>query len=502
MYQRILDMPSIILTADSSLMLNPSEHIYQSYLTCFPASKLLEDLIKRAFTPISYHVDGGVKLAPLSIRVLESILYRSDLKNTVVRVIHPKDLGKFITQETKIVGISVIDPLGQGPIPSTLSFFLGGEPYLKLKFEEMLLNLRLLKNKFPFKIVVGGPGAWQLADQSLTKLYNIDYVIVGEAEKIVSRLFYDVLTGQAPEDGILFSEVANPEEVPPIMKPTIGGLIEVSRGCTRKCEWCYSTMVSHTGTNRMRFIPADTIKKSAYVNAVVNNGSICLQSDDILLYGSKGFYPEPEVVLSLLEDLHSIREVKNISFLHFSFSSIASSPETVAEITKFLDANNLEDKIIQIGLETGSVKLLKRHMPGKALPFKPEEWHEVVIEGSKILSNNRWYSIVTLILGFPDEEPEDVKETEQLIHRLGPFPLIFIPLFFTPIKLRQARFPEQRLHEKKLLIEHIRLLSLIEKHNIKIIGKAPSKIKRLFSCFQKALEIGKKHFSNHLNYQR
>ena len=35
----------------------------------------------------------------------------------------------------------------------------------------------------------------------------------------------------------------------------------------------------------------------------------------------------------------------------------------------------------ETGIETGSVRLMRKYMAGKMLPYKPEQWREIVTTG-------------------------------------------------------------------------------------------------------------------------
>jgi radical SAM superfamily enzyme YgiQ (UPF0313 family) len=126
----------------------------------------------------------------------------------------------------------------------------------------------------------------------------------------------------------------------------------------------------------MRCIPIDVIKKSAEVNVRSKMADILLQSDDILLYGSKSskFIPDPDAVLTLLKELYSINGIRNVSFLHFSFASIVASPNIIPKITNFLRGHGCTRFEVQIGIETGSSRLIEKYMRGKVLPFTPDEF--------------------------------------------------------------------------------------------------------------------------------
>ncbi|MEM2841478.1 MAG: hypothetical protein QXN62_07985 [Candidatus Bathyarchaeia archaeon] len=66
--------------------------------------------------------------------------------------------------EAKVLGIYVMDPFGIGLSSSTFSRILKtGEPYVAKYFQLLLEKPEVVEaKKKGFKIVVGGPGAWQL----------------------------------------------------------------------------------------------------------------------------------------------------------------------------------------------------------------------------------------------------------------------------------------------------------------------------------------------------
>jgi hypothetical protein len=88
-----------------------------------------------------------------------------------------------------------------------------------------------------------------------------------------------------------------------------------------------------------------------------------------------------------------------------------------------------------IGLETGSVRLAKRIMPSKGVPFSIEDWPSVVVNGLQVLNAHNWFPAMTLIIGSPGETDEDTRATLDLIYeveRRGLF-AFFIPSVFTPL---------------------------------------------------------------------
>jgi hypothetical protein len=88
-----------------------------------------------------------------------------------------------------------------------------------------------------------------------------------------------------------------------------------------------------------------------------------------------------------------------------------------------------------IGLETGSLRIAKKIMPSKGVPFPIDDWPSVVVRGLEVLNQNNWFPAMTLIIGSPGETDDDVKATLDLIYeveRRGLF-AFFIPSIFTPL---------------------------------------------------------------------
>jgi radical SAM superfamily enzyme YgiQ (UPF0313 family) len=68
-------------------------------------------------------------------------------------------------------------------------------------------------------------------------------------------------------------------------------------------------------------------------------------------------------------------------------------------------------------------------MAGKAKPFEPEQWPQVVVDAFQILSDNNWVPCATLIIGLPGEQEEDVQLTIDLVKRLHEYKSLLVPLF-------------------------------------------------------------------------
>jgi radical SAM superfamily enzyme YgiQ (UPF0313 family) len=89
---------------------------------------------------------------------------------------------------------------------------------------------------------------------------------------------------------------------------------------------------------------------------------------------------------------------------------------------------------VQTGIETGSARLIARHMKGKALPSPPEKWHEIVTQAFGILDENNCICAATLINGLPGETTDDVIKTIELVDDLKGAHTILVPLNFVSMR--------------------------------------------------------------------
>jgi len=152
----------IVLTADRSLMTNYRGNFLYGFIACGPYEVLPEWVFDKVFCP-AVETDpntGEAKVAQVGLRRVESALHQG-YKKDEIRVVNPDYIGKSIGNDTKIVGINVMDPLGMAPVTTTMS--PEKLSYVAMKFKKLCANVIQLKKKYDFKVVVGGNGAWELA---------------------------------------------------------------------------------------------------------------------------------------------------------------------------------------------------------------------------------------------------------------------------------------------------------------------------------------------------
>lgn len=419
----------IVLVGDHTLSTEYRDVSLFGFLACAPSRYVPEFLFNHVFAPVAKKLENGETLyAQYGLRKLEAALLKK-FKRSEIIVAHPHALGKVVGNETKVVGINAMDPLGLGPVTSSFSFGKGGTPYNKLKFMKILEQIREKQKKHKFRIVIGGGGAWQFQDKEKRQKYGIEYTCIGEADRDACNIMTDIIEGKSPE--VIKPKAPKIEEIPVIVKPSICSLVEVNRGCGRGCKYCEPNM------RYTRHMPVEKIKKEVLVNITGGQDEAWLQSEDILLYecDNKDFYPNRDAVLNLYTEISRMKGIKHVSATHTSFSAVVAGEETIKGISKITNAGPKNQVGVQPGVETGSPAMIEKYMKNKAMPFSPDEWPDVVRKGMNILNDNYWFPACTLIIGLPGETKDDVKDTIRLVESLDNNKCILATLFFTPLAM-------------------------------------------------------------------
>jgi radical SAM superfamily enzyme YgiQ (UPF0313 family) len=183
-----------------------------------------------------------------------------------------------------------------------------------------------------------------------------------------------------------------------------------------------------------------------------------------MLYGSTNFTPNDEKLLKLHETV--MQKIDSISWSHCSLAAVASKPKLFAQIGEIIQAKQTWWGA-EIGIETGSPELAKKIMPAKALPFKAEEWTEVVKQGMGLMHDNMMVPAGTLIVGLPEEREEDLLKTMDMMEDLKDCRSLIVPLFFVPL----GRLKSQDWFKNAGVTElHRRLLIQCAEHDFKWMG--------------------------------
>ena len=420
----------IVLTAERTLMSNYHGRLFLGFCACAPRGLWPDFVFFRVIAPpVETLSDGRAKVAPYGSRKIEAALLEYGFSEDDVAVVPPSKLKKFVGRSTKVVGVTTNDPLGLGPATSTFSGpggLVNKQSYNAWQFEKLMERLRRMKRGA--KIVVGGAGAWQLLKEEARRRLGIDVVVVGEGEKVVPPLFEKIVNGEdVPE--VVYGEIVEAEEMPTIRGATVGGIVEIARGCGRGCKFCIPTL------RKLRCRPLSRIVEEVEVNARYGVRGITLHAEDVLRYGAKGVRPNEKAVVRLFEEVLKVSGVEMVGPSHFALSSVACAPRLLEDISALLGVGTEERPWVsgQTGIETGSPRLMEKHMYGKALPFSPSEWPDVVEQAFGICSDNHWVPCATLIMGLPGEVEDDVLRTIELLDRIKKYKGLVVPLFFVAL---------------------------------------------------------------------
>ncbi len=424
----------IVLTASRAEMAGWDADPFMAFTGGFPARFAPSILLESAFKPDKPNTDYSAPYAPLGLRKIEAALLEDGFDEEDIIAVHPNQLDKVVGSDTKVVGVSSMDPLGMAYVSLTYTSFadLGGVPATGLEFWRMMNHPVFRKHKVTK--ILGGAGSWQLKSTKLRKRYGFDCIVMGEAEKVVPKIFEKAVRGNTIPHTVQAKRPAD-DEIPCIRNGAIYGAVEISRGCGRGCQFCSPTMKTR------RNFSIEKILKEVRVNLRTGTNMILINSDDIFLYGSeRGFIPNRRAVTKLFRTIAAEPGVEVIQSAHISLAPAIVDPKMVGELGEILgDKCRYKYKgkpviTAETGVETGSPHLMKEHMRGKALPYDVKDWPEVVCEAYGILNDHNWMPLCTLVTGLPKEREEDVLLTLDLIHRMRQFRTFFVPLFFVSLE--------------------------------------------------------------------
>jgi radical SAM superfamily enzyme YgiQ (UPF0313 family) len=432
----------IVLTASATDMSDFGLSPFRAFTGGFPTHIIPRRILRRYwYPPVPNNGDDTAKYAPYGMRKIEALLI-GEFGAQNVAVVHPDNLEDVVGPKTKAIGISSMEPVGTGFVSRTYTSFVGfgGEPVAAAEFRDLIRKPIL--RKWGAKVIVGGSGAWQIHTAKLQEKYGIDCIVMGEGEKTSLRIFQTALSGgKLPQ--VVETESPEPEEIPCIVHPSIFGTVEITRGCGRGCKFCSPTL------RRSYSFPSQRILKEVELNAKSGTKMIILASEDIFLYQSRAkFLPNREALVTLLKSIVAVPGVKYIQPAHASLAPVVYDPEMIEEIGPILlekanwVSNGTRHSSVEIGIETGSIRLMNEYMKGKMLPYKPEEWHDIVTKGITILNKNRIWPLATFIVGLPGETEEDTIATLELLNKLRHNKVFYVPLLFTSEEdcmLREAR---------------------------------------------------------------
>jgi hypothetical protein len=129
--------------------------------------------------------DGQAKYVPHGLRIIESLLLERFGPEDLA-VCYADQMEHFIGDRTRVVGIHAHNPLGITFATDIYPSFYGREvePINAVEFRRLIEHPALRKHRRHLKVIVGGPGAWQIERKSLQDTWQVDCLVHGEGEEV------------------------------------------------------------------------------------------------------------------------------------------------------------------------------------------------------------------------------------------------------------------------------------------------------------------------------
>ncbi|MGI0132033.1 MAG: B12-binding domain-containing radical SAM protein [Thermoplasmata archaeon] len=429
-------MPEVVITCDWTMMSNHHGKEFLGFGTTSPAYILPESVYQRLFFPTMPVDENGFPVqAPYGMRKIEASLLDAGID---ARIVHPSYLDRYMPGTAKVLLVSGHDYFGLNPPSSTFGGVMHKDPLNCVNFKRLLTQPHVLEaRRRGMKLIAGGPCAWQLAPATRVKvpwigefvaaIGGIDSVVEGEADQFVREIVRKALHDEflPPHVVLGAKEAPKVEEISSIRYSSVNGLVEIGRGCCRGCSFCSVT------TRPTRWYPLSKIEEELKVNAAAGVRKGLLHSDDVYFYGSPNVMPREEKLLPLLR--LAKKHYEQVGWSHVAVASLMTKPDLLAKCAEVLIDEQQSWWGVEVGVETGSPRMITAAMPGKVAPFKASQWPELVVQAAGLMNDNHVFPACTFIVGLPQETEDDVLKTIDLIDDLWDFKAILVPMFFVPL---------------------------------------------------------------------
>lgn len=372
------------------------------------------------------------QVAPMGLRRIEAALLAGGFAREDVVVVDEQHLHEAIGPDTKIIGITSGEPTGLGMNSSTMTGVAGGRIYPEVMFKKLIkaVHRQVKKSSSPAKIVMGGPGAWQLAaDKSSRAELGVDYVVTGYAEANVASVFRSIIDGDELPT-VIKGETPSAENVPSIRGCSTMGVVEISRGCGLGCDFCTIASVP------MIHIPEETIIADVRTNVEGGMAGAALLSEDFFRYGAEGLKMNPGRLNSLLESLREIDGLKLLQIDHTNIYSVSQfSDEELLRVRELLVGDSgCEYPWVNVGIETASDALLRANGGApKMSRVKPNGWGEFCAHHLRRLCRAGFMPMASLIIGLNGETDDDTQQTLDWVRSISDECITVFPMLNAPI---------------------------------------------------------------------
>ena len=439
----------IVLTAPLTETIDHAGYFIQMGMASMPVwMERVMDHKYPEWRHVEVNPDGTARYMPAGVRLLQKSLEREYEKDDIIAC-YPDDIHKFVGPRTRVVAVSTHNPLGVTFAAGVYASLFGSskEPinskYAKIAFEK--INASPYRNNF--KVIVGGSGGWQVVQTDSYEKLGVDCVVEGRSESTDTMdLFQQAIRGEELPRRIHAAHPKKRDEILVSGARTTFGVVEMTIGCGRRCHFCAPDL------NPQIDLPKERIMDGVRANVREGNGLISLATEDMFIWGQVStetpfFFPNREALLDLYSEVVNTHGVEQFLLSHCTLAPFVVDPILIKELSDILlpkspihlprVSHHPQKKVLSplAGLETGSARLAKKIMPSKAVPFSIEDWPSIVLESLRVMNENNWFPMLTLMIGNPGETDEDVMATLDLIYEMERRGLhaFLIPSVFTPL---------------------------------------------------------------------
>jgi radical SAM superfamily enzyme YgiQ (UPF0313 family) len=439
----------IVLTAPLTESIDHAGYFIQMGMASLPS--WLEGVFDRKYPEwrqVEYGPDGSARYMPAGVRLVQKSLEREFNRDDIVAC-YPDDLPKFVGPNTRVVAVSTHNPLGVTFAAGVYTSIFGTskEPlnakYARQAFD--IINSSPYRNNF--KVIVGGSGGWQITQTNSYQELGVDCVVEGRSEaKEALDLFRQAIRGEELPREIAVSHPTAREGILIPDRRTTFGVVEMTTGCGRRCQFCAPDL------NPQIDIPKDKMMEAVRANVRDGSNMISLATEDMFIWGqvhteTPFFFPNREALLDLYQEVVDTPGVDYHVLSHCTIAPFVADPNLIKKLSEILLpkspihlprlSSHPQKKALTplAGLETGSVRMAKKIMPSKGVPFSIEDWPSIVLEALRVMNENNWFPMFTLMIGNPGETDEDVKATLDLVYEMERRNLFafLVPSVFTPL---------------------------------------------------------------------
>ncbi|MCX7991581.1 MAG: TIGR04013 family B12-binding domain/radical SAM domain-containing protein [Proteobacteria bacterium] len=316
-------------------------------------------------------------------------------------------------------------------------FSLNSIYYNKNK-DNIISIIRFLKKKGNYFFIAGGPHCQYKPDLLLED--GFDIVVVGSGEKSIRTIISDIKEKKDLKK-IYQEEVTNLNDYKPFpvkffhYKP-----IEITRGCPHRCYFCQTSYLhSHNPIERT----IENIVKYVKIAFERNIKDFRFITPNAFSYGNSINTNSMCAIQELLSSIRSI--IKDNGRIFFGTFPSEVRPDYVTTDLLIMLKKYVNNKRIIIGAQSGSDRILENSNRG----------HNVkTIERAIDTAIQTGFAVdVDIIIGMPDENEEDTKETFNLIHRYMKKPVRFHLHYFMPLPGTPWRDKKPATLSKKFIEE-------------------------------------------------